>query len=42
MRKYILILVSVLFVVTTAQATDGNAATNDTIIESTNIPIQVK
>jgi len=42
MRKYILILVSVLFVGTTAQATDGNAATNDTIIESTNIPIQVK
>jgi hypothetical protein len=37
MRKYILILASVLFVGTTAQATKEYTTKNDTLIESTSL-----
>ena len=42
MKKYILILVSVLFVGTTAQATKEYTTKNDTIIESTSLSSEIK
>ena len=42
MKKYILILVSVLFVGTTAQATKEYTTKNDTLIESTSLTSEIK
>ena len=42
MKKYILILVSVLFVGTTAQATKEYTTKNDTLIESTSLSSEIK